>query len=87
MSKIKRLLSVLVAALMLLTMPITTGISRAIAEGTTEPTETETPSEGVALEMEDLDPATLNVLSWAKLRRSRATTPANSLMVRSKWKT
>ena len=61
MSKIKRLLSVLVAVLMLLTMPITTGISRAIAEGTTEPTETETPSEGVALEMEDLDPATLNV--------------------------
>ena len=61
MSKIKRLLSVLVAALMLLTMPITTGISRAIAEGTTEPTETETPSETIALEMEDLDPATLNV--------------------------
>ena len=57
----RRLLSVLMAAFMLLTMPLTTGISRAIAEGTNEPTETETPSEGVVLETEDLDPATLHV--------------------------
>ena len=58
MSKVKRLLSVLVAALMLLTLPIMTGISRAIAEGTTEP---ETPSEGYTLALEEADPSTLNV--------------------------
>ncbi len=55
----RRLLSVLVAALMLFTMPITTGIARAVAEGTTE--QTETPSEGIALETEEMDPNDLHV--------------------------
>ena len=54
----RRLLSVLVAALMLLTMPITTGISRAIADGTTDQAEPETPIE---LEVEEMDPAKLHV--------------------------
>ena len=57
----RRLLSVLIAVLMVLTLPVTTGIARAIAEGTTEPAEPETPSQGTPLEMEDLDPATLHV--------------------------
>lgn len=57
----RRLLSVLVAAFMLLTLPITTGISRAVAEGTTEPTEPETPSESIELEVEEMDPAKLHV--------------------------
>lgn len=57
----RRFLSVLVAAFMLLTMPITTGISRTLAEGTTEPTEQAEPSEGIVLETEDIDPATLHV--------------------------
>ena len=47
----------LIAILMVLTLPITTGIARTIAEGT----ETDTPSQGTPLEMEDLDPATLHV--------------------------
>ena len=57
----KRLLSVLVAVFMLLTMPITTGIARAVAEGTTDQAESETPSESIALEMEEMDPAKLHV--------------------------
>ncbi|MBR0508120.1 MAG: S8 family serine peptidase, partial [Clostridia bacterium] len=57
MSKMRRLLSMLIAILMVLTLPITTGIARTIAEGT----ETDTPSQGTPLEMEDLDPATLHV--------------------------
>ena len=61
MSKVRRLLSVLIAVLMVLTLPVTTGIARTIAEGTTEPGESGNPSEGVSLEMEDLDPATLHV--------------------------
>ena len=62
MTKFRRLLSVLMAAFMLLTLPITTGVARAFAEeGTTDQTEPESPSESVALEMEDLDPATLHV--------------------------
>ena len=59
MSNWKKLLSVLIAALMLLTMPITTGIARAVAEGTTE--QTETPFEGIELEMEEMDPNDLHV--------------------------
>ena len=61
MSKLKRLLSVLVAVFMLLTMPLTTGVARAVAEGTTEQGESETPSESIALEMEEMDPAKLHV--------------------------
>ena len=61
MANWKKLLSVLVAALMLFTMPITTGIARAVAEGTTEPTESGTPSESIELEVEEMDPAQLHV--------------------------
>ena len=61
MTNWKKLLSVLVAAFMLLTMPLTTGIARAVAEGTTEPAEPGTPTESVALEMEEMDPAKLHV--------------------------
>ena len=61
MANWKKLLSVLVAALMLFTMPITTGIARAVAEGTTEPAESGTPSESIELEVEEMDPAQLHV--------------------------
>ena len=61
MANWKKLLSVLVAALMLFTMPITTGIARAVAEGTTESAESGTPSESIELEVEEMDPAQLHV--------------------------
>ncbi len=59
MTKWKQLLSALVAALMLLTMPLTTGIAGALADGTEG--QPELPAGVVELETEELDPATLHV--------------------------